>query len=70
MAPASRSASALPPPLFSLVIGMPLGALAGYLGGRFDWVIMRIIELFSVVPPLLAAMLLGALTRGGSGPSS
>ena len=26
---------------------------------------MRLIELFSVVPPLLAAMLLGALTTGG-----
>jgi ABC-type dipeptide/oligopeptide/nickel transport system permease subunit len=51
--------------LFSVVIGIPLGALAGYFGGRTDWVIMRIIELFSVVPPLLAAMLLGALTRGG-----
>lgn len=51
--------------LFSVVIGIPLGALAGYFGGRIDWVIMRIIELFSVVPPLLAAMLLGALTRGG-----
>lgn len=50
---------------FSLVIGIPLGALAGYYGGRIDWFIMRIIELFSVVPPLLAAMLLGALTRGG-----
>ena len=51
--------------LFSVVIGIPLGALAGYFGGKTDWVIMRIIELFSVVPPLLAAMLLGALTRGG-----
>ncbi len=51
--------------LFSLLLGMPLGALAGYLGGRFDWVIMRIIELFSVVPPLLAALLLATLTRGG-----
>ena len=50
---------------FSVIIGIPLGALAGYFGGRTDWVIMRIIELFSVVPPLLAAMLLGALTRGG-----
>jgi ABC-type dipeptide/oligopeptide/nickel transport system permease subunit len=50
---------------FSVVIGIPLGALAGYFGGKTDWVIMRIIELFSVVPPLLAAMLLGALTRGG-----
>lgn len=51
--------------LFSVLIGIPLGALAGYFGGRTDWFIMRIIELFSVVPPLLAAMLLGALTRGG-----
>ena len=51
--------------LFSVVIGIPLGALAGYFGGRTDWFIMRVIELFSVVPPLLAAMLLGALTRGG-----
>lgn len=50
---------------FSVLIGIPLGALAGYFGGRTDWIIMRIIELFSVVPPLLAAMLLGALTRGG-----
>lgn len=51
--------------LFSLLVGIPLGALAGYFGGRTDWVIMRIIEVFSVVPPLLAALLLGALTRGG-----
>jgi ABC-type dipeptide/oligopeptide/nickel transport system permease subunit len=50
---------------FSLVIGLPLGALAGYLGGRFDWIIMRVIELFSVVPPLLAALLLATITRGG-----
>jgi ABC-type dipeptide/oligopeptide/nickel transport system permease subunit len=50
---------------FSVVIGIPLGALAGYFGGRIDWIIMRVIELFSVVPPLLAAMLLGTLTRGG-----
>src|SRR5690349_22814555 len=45
---------------FSVLIGIPLGALAGYFGGRTDWVIMRIIELFSVVPSLLAALLLGA----------
>lgn len=51
--------------IFSVLIGIPLGALAGFFGGKTDWVIMRVIELFSVVPPLLAAMLLGALTRGG-----
>jgi ABC-type dipeptide/oligopeptide/nickel transport system permease subunit len=42
----------------SVLIGLPLGALAGYYGGRVDWVVMRIIEIFSVVPPLLAALLL------------
>jgi ABC-type dipeptide/oligopeptide/nickel transport system permease subunit len=51
--------------VFSVLIGIPLGAIAGYYGGRADWCVMRLIELFSVVPPLLAAMLLGALTSGG-----
>ena len=51
--------------VFSVLIGVPLGALAGYYEGRTDWVVMRIIEIFSVVPPLLAAMLLGALVGGG-----
>lgn len=49
----------------SLLIGIPVGAIAGYFGGRIDWFIMRIIEIFSVLPPLLAAMLLGALAGGG-----
>jgi ABC-type dipeptide/oligopeptide/nickel transport system permease subunit len=51
--------------IFAVLIGIPLGVLAGYHGGWADWFIMRIIEIFSVVPPLLAAMLLGALTNGG-----
>lgn len=51
--------------VFSVLIGIPLGALAGYYEGRTDWIVMRIIEIFSVVPPLLAAMLLGALVGGG-----
>ncbi len=46
-------------------IGIPLGAAAGFFGGWVDWIVMRVIEIFSVVPPLLAAMLLAALTRGG-----
>lgn len=50
---------------FSVLIGIPLGAVSGYYGGAADWIVMRLIELFSVVPPLLAAMLLGALTGGG-----
>lgn len=49
----------------SLLIGIPIGAIAGFFGGRVDWFIMRVIEIFTVVPPLLAAMLLGALAGGG-----
>lgn len=52
---------------FSVVIGLPLGALAGYYGGAVDWFVMRIIEIFSVVPPLMAALLLAALAGGGFG---
>ena len=50
---------------FSVFIGLPLGALSGYYGGKTDWFIMRIIELFSVIPPLMAALLLAALVQGG-----
>lgn len=49
----------------AVLIGIPLGAAAGYFEGTTDWVIMRVIEIFSVVPPLLAAMLLGAVSGGG-----
>ena len=51
--------------VFSLLVGLPLGALAGYLGGMFVWVVLRFFVLFSVVPPLLAALLLATVTRGG-----
>jgi ABC-type dipeptide/oligopeptide/nickel transport system permease subunit len=51
--------------LVSLCIGLPLGSLAGYLGGKTDWVIMRLVELFSVVPPLLLAIILAAILGGG-----
>ena len=50
--------------IFAVLIGIT-GAAAGYYGGAVDWFIMRLIEIFSVVPPLLAAMLLGALAGGG-----
>ena len=49
----------------SVFIGLPLGALSGFYGGKVDWIIMRIIEVFSVVPPLIAALLLAALVDGG-----
>ncbi|MDO4267989.1 MAG: ABC transporter permease [Eubacteriales bacterium] len=40
----------------SLIIGGPLGAVAGYYGGRVDNVIMRIMDIFLAVPSILLAM--------------
>jgi oligopeptide transport system permease protein len=36
--------------LAGLVIGVPIGISAGYLGGVFDWVVTRLIDLFSALP--------------------
>lgn len=41
-------------------IGIFLGAIAGYLGGVTDQVIMRIVDVFLAFPPILLALLLVA----------
>jgi peptide/nickel transport system permease protein len=41
-------------------IGVPLGAIAGYHGGRIDDVLMRITDLFLAFPPLLLAIAIAA----------
>lgn len=43
--------------LIGAVIGIPVGVLAGWLGGGFDWVALRLFELFTMVPTILAALL-------------
>lgn len=51
--------------LFAVIIGAPLGAIAGYKGGWIDEVIMRITDLFLAFPSLLLAMAIAsALGRG------
>src|SRR4030042_5601361 len=51
--------------LFAILIGAPLGAIAGYKGGWIDNVIMRITDLFLAFPSLLLAMAITtALGRG------
>jgi peptide/nickel transport system permease protein len=51
--------------LFAVLIGAPLGALAGYKGGWLDEVIMRTTDLFLAFPSLLLAMAIAsALGRG------
>lgn len=47
--------------LLSVCIGITLGALAGFYGGRVDAVLMRITEFFQVLPALLFAMVVVTL---------
>ncbi|MCR9125617.1 MAG: ABC transporter permease [Rhodobacteraceae bacterium] len=45
----------------SVVIGVSIGALAGYYGGLIEEVLMRITEFFQVLPTLLFSMVIVAL---------
>lgn len=45
----------------SLLIGIPLGAFAGAIGGVVDEVIMRITDIFLSFPPLLLSIAIAAL---------
>jgi peptide/nickel transport system permease protein len=47
--------------LLSVTIGVTLGAMAGYYGGRVDAVLMRVTEFFQVLPSLLFAMVVVTL---------
>tara|TARA_Y100001936_G_C16072719_1_gene671854 strand:+ start:1723 stop:2379 length:657 start_codon:yes stop_codon:yes gene_type:complete len=46
-----------------LVIGVTLGLLAGYMGGKTDGVIMRIGEIFASFPDILLVIILAATLR-------
>jgi oligopeptide transport system permease protein len=49
----------------ALSIGVPLGGLAGYWGGKFDFVLNRIIEILTAFPGLLFAILVISALGGG-----
>jgi ABC-type dipeptide/oligopeptide/nickel transport system permease subunit len=42
----------------ALLIGLPLGIIAGYKGGVFDWVVTRFIDFFSALPWYLIVLYL------------
>jgi len=52
-------------PIIGFSIGITLGALAGYLGGTVDFVVQRLVEIFTAVPPLLIALFLLSVTGSG-----
>lgn len=47
--------------LVTVLIGISVGAIAGYYGGIVDNVLMRITEFFQVLPPLVFAMVIVAV---------
>ena len=47
--------------LITVIIGISVGAMAGFYGGLADNILMRITEFFQVLPPLLFAMVLVTL---------
>jgi peptide/nickel transport system permease protein len=49
--------------LVALAIGVPLGAIAGYLGGRVDDALMRFTEFFQTVPSFALAIVLVAVLQ-------
>ena len=41
---------------YSLIVGVPIGLVSGFVGGRLDNVLMRIMDAFLTFPPLLLAV--------------
>ena len=50
--------------ILSLVIGVGLGLISGYVGGRVDALIMRIADIQLSFPAILIALLINGLARG------
>jgi ABC-type dipeptide/oligopeptide/nickel transport system permease subunit len=49
----------------AMIIGASLGMAAGFLGGWVDFVVMRVVELFTAIPQLLFALFLISIFGGG-----
>lgn len=50
--------------IFAAVVGTSLGLIAGYVGGKFDAVIMRIADVQLSLPAILTALLVDGVARG------
>jgi oligopeptide transport system permease protein len=52
-------------PLLSAVVGIPLGAAAAWRGGRADALFLRVVEIFTAVPPYMLVILLVSIWGSG-----
>ena len=55
--------------LIVLVIGMTVGSVAGYFGGKVDLIIMRIVDIIYSLPDMLMVILLAAVLKQTLGPA-
>src|SRR6266508_2473376 len=53
--------------IFIVAIGLPIGAIAGLIGGWVDYVLMRLIDVLSSIPGLLFYILLMIVLGAGIG---
>ena len=51
--------------VLSVLIGVPIGLVSGYFGGRIDTVLMRISDIFLAFPPLLLPIAITAALGAG-----
>lgn len=49
----------------SILVGVPIGLFAGYLGGRVDWVLMRLVDAFMAFPEYIVAIVISGLLGAG-----
>jgi peptide/nickel transport system permease protein len=56
--------------LIATVLGVGLGLAAGYYGGRFDAIVMRIADVQLALPAILTALLIDGIARGILPPSA
>lgn len=49
---------------FACILGVSVGVMAGYFGGRFDAIVMRIADVQLSLPAILTALLIDGIARG------
>lgn len=49
----------------SILIGVPLGLISGWLGGKVDWLCMRVVDAFIALPDYVVAIILSGLLGPG-----
>ncbi|WP_207653832.1 nickel transporter permease [Tepidibacter mesophilus] len=52
--------------VIALFIGVPVGLISGYIGGKVDWIIMRVIDLFLAFPDYIVAIVVSGILGAGT----